>query len=358
MWNKKVYTVAEIARKLRVDTSDIELEIQAGRIQAVIVAGKARVTHAEWQRFGRQPDDSRQLSLLLRLAAMSVLIISAAALAMGLPFPVWQAEEINPQTALFKDSAVANGGDSQRYSLVNAPLDYRRYNEASNPDGRGFTHSLLSLQQQNNVEPGSLSFPWTMFIRLDTNHDHGDGVGAIVNLHNRGDGWATAYHVDSFAWGSGTTLGSNIEMRDVGGNGAYTVGMNIQNKAFPGDVGLQVQVGPLRQSHPMWREGMDGSWLAGIKLASSVDGGVFDTGIELGRNTQGERGIWLRGRYQTGIDLGQNNLTMQAGTLLELANAESIAMRFNANAQRIEFVQADQVIAFLDVHARDINLTE
>lgn len=356
MWNKKVYTVAEIARKLRVEVSDIELEIQAGRIQAIVVAGKTRITHMEWQRFGREPDDSRQLSLLLRAAAISALVITGAALAMDLPFPVWQVEEINPQAALFKDSAVASDGDPQRYSLVNAPLDYRRYNEASNPNGRGFTQSLLSLQQQNNVEPGSLSFPWTMFIRLDTNHDSGDGVGAIVNLHNRGDGWAAGYHVDSFAWGSGTTLGSNIEMRDVGGNGAYTVGMNIQNKAFPGNVGLQVQVGPLRQSHPMWRQGMDGSWLTGIKLGSSVDGGIFDTGIELGSNTVGERGIWLRGKYQTGIDLGQNSLTMQAGALLELANAESIAMRFNADSQRIEFVQADHVIAFLDVRGRNINL--
>lgn len=356
MWNKGVYTVAEIARKLRVDCSDIEHEVQAGRLAAIVVAGKTRIVDAEWQRFSGQHSKVQRFPLLWRATAIAAMVVTTTVLAMDLPFPVWQAEEIAPQTALFKDSATLNDGDPQRFSPVNAPLDYRRYNEAANPNGRGFTQSLMSLQQQNNVEPGSLSFPWTQFIRLDTNHDRGDGTGLIVNLHNRGSGWATGYHVDSFAWGNGTTLGSNIEMRDMAGQGAYTVGMNIQNKAFPADIGLQVQIGPLRQNHPLWQQGMDGRWLTGIKLASDVDGGVFDTGIELGQNTAGERGLWLRGKYTKGIDLGKNSLTMQAGSLLQLADSQQIGMRFNASRQRIEFVQAGQVIAFLDSRRRNVDL--
>ncbi len=358
MWNKTVYTIQELAHQWRVDEADIVHEITAGRLAALQIAGKTRIPVAAWRRFAglrTTTPASRRMSRWSLLAGMA-LLAAGGVIAMDLPFPMWQGQEIPPQTALFKDDEVFSDGDPQRYAPVNAPLDYRRYNEAANPPGRGFTHSLLSLQQQNNVEPGSLSFPWTAFIRLDTNHDRGDGVGSIVNLYNRGSGWATGYHVDSFALGTGTTLGSNIELLDLAGQGAYTVGMNIQNKAFKADVGMQIQVGALPDTHPLWQPGMDGSWQTGIMLSSPHAQGRFETGLELGPRTSGRRGIWLRGDYATGIDLGENDLSMQAGALLTLANAEQVALRFNAQRERIEFVQAGQVLAFLPVDSRNVNL--
>lgn len=353
-----LYTIPEVARYLRVDIEDINYEIEQKKLQTVAIGTKLRITNDSLQAFlkAKKIPEKRTTHRWWFYPAALTLFITGVAIAMEFPFPDWQAQEISPQVALFKDPVVSDVGDPERYAPVNAPLDYRRFNEAENPDGRGFTHTLMSLQHQNDLEPGALSFPWTLFINLDTNHDRGDGVGSIINLHNRGKGWATGYHVDSFAWNEGTTLGSNIEMLDMSGEMAYTVGMNIQNKAFRGDIGLQVQVGPLADTHPLWQAGMDGSWQTGIKLSGQPGFAHFNTGIELGENTTGDRGVWLRGKYRIGVDIGDNDLRMNAGSAIELAGDQAIGLRFNDQQQRIEFVSGNQVIAFLPSTSRDVNL--
>jgi hypothetical protein len=291
------------------------------------------------------------------MTALGCALVAGAAFAMDFPFPIWEGEEIPPQATEFSDPQALNPSDPDRYALVNAPLDYRRYNEAPNPDGAGFTHMLMSLQQQNDVPPGSTSFPWTLFVNLDTNHDDGDGVASHLRLHNRGAGWSAVAHADGFAWGTGTTLGNNIEMLDMNGGNAHTVGVNIQNKAWQGDVGLQIQTGPLRESHPLFEPGMDGSWRTGIKIAGHGDGGYYGTAVEIGPRTVGKRGIWLRGDFGIGIDLGRNNLRMQGGSVLSLDGKERIGMRFNPKRKRIEFLDKGKVIAFLDVSERNIDLS-
>jgi len=355
---KVLLTIPEVARYLRVDIEDINYEVDQGHLPVVDIGSKVRVTQDALQTFltTRKIPYHRTTSRPFVWLGLSMVLLTGVAIAIS-PFPNWQAQTIEPQAVTFKDESVTAVEDPERYALVNAPLDYRRFNDAENPDGRGFTHTLMSLQHQNHVEPDSLSFPWTLFINLDTDHDRGDGVASIVNLHHRGSGWAAGYHVDGFAWADGTVLGNNVEMSDYAGEGAYTVGVNIQNKAFRGDIGMQVQVGPIPDTHRFWQPGMDGSWQTGIKLSGTPEFAEFHTGIELGPNTNGRRGIWLRGDYQAGIDMGDNDLFLNAGAVIQLAGSQAVGLKFNPDQQRLEFISNNQVIAFLPVESRNVDLS-
>lgn len=355
-----LYTVPEVARRLRVDIEDINYEIDQGHIQTIAIGNKVRVERESLNRFLEKRDINKAIFDKQRnwhWGVLGVLLMAGSVTAMTLvsPFPGWMPETINPQQAVFLEAGNPAEPDPARFAPIEAPLDYKRFNVTPVDEGTGITHMLTSLQLQNDVPPGSWSFPWTLFTKLDTNHDFGDGVGSIVNVNNRGAGWATGYHVDSIAEGTGTTLGSNIEMLNLSGD-AYMVGMNVQNKAFRADVGLQIQTGPLPENHRWWEPGMDGSWQTGIRLEGAPDFGYYGTGIELGLNTHGDRGIWVRGNYANGIDLGTNDLTMQAGTRLELDTATEIALTFNKANGRIEFVNGDEVIGFLETTERNRDL--
>ena len=356
MNRQDVLTVGEAARWLRVDPASIEREIAAGNIRAVKIDGHTRIARGvveDYLGLRSRVTASRRWGVV---AAVAAIALTGTAVSMDFPFPLWDdAVEITPQVAEFVDPVTLPESDPSRYGLVNAPLDYRRYNEAPNQAGSGATHMLMSLQMQNDLPPGSLSFPWTQYVQLDTNHDLGDGVVSHLRLHNRGEGWSTAAHTDAFAWGTGTTLGNNIELLDIGGT-AYTVAMNIQNKAWRADVGMQIQTGPLPATHPLFVPGMDGSWEAGIRLSGHEGGGYYKTGIDFDPFTQGQRGIWMRGDFDIGLDLGTNELSMQNGTKLTLGAGSGVAMRFNANRGRIEFLQNDVVVAFLNINERSVNL--
>ncbi len=357
---KMLYNISEVASYLGVNIEDIDHEIDQGQLETITVGNKLLVTSTALQAFlsTRKIPEQRPSHQRWVYPALFIMLMAGAAMGMVFPFPDWQSQIIGPQSAFYKDVKVAGTGDPERYVPINAPLDYRRLNQAANPGGRGFSHTLISLQHQNDVASGALSFPWTFFVNLDTNHDRGDGVASNINVHNRGSGWASGYHVDSYAWGNGTTLGSNIEIRDVAGLGAYTVGMNIQNKGFPGNIGMQIQAGPFPQSHRFWKPGMDGSWQTGIKLSGKPGLAYFGTGMEFGPNTTGDRGIWLRGEFQAGIDMGNNDLRMNAGAAVQFAGDQAVALRFNDSRQRLEFMYDNHVIAFLPVGNRDVDLTK
>lgn len=360
MFGSKVLTLNEASRLLRVSVTEIETEIDAGGLKSFRIGGQNRIARADLDAFVRDQgacgiDPLRCYRRALPVAAL-VLVGGLTWAAADFPIPDWPHVEIGPQSALYVDDAARTEPDPDRFAPVNAPLDYRRFNDAANPDDAAFTHMLMSLQHQNDVEPGSLSFPWSLFVNLDTNHDHGDGIGSSVNLWNRGSGWSTAYHADVFAFGDGPTIGSNIETYDLGEQRAHLVGLNVQNKAHRGNVGLQVQTGPLPESHPWWESGMDGGWLTGFRLSGMPGAGYYRTGIEFDRHTHGRRGIWLRGQFDTGIDLGDNSLRMNGGARFELDGNAGIALRFNRELERIEFLDGDAVIAWIDASERDIDL--
>lgn len=358
MPKQTILTLCETAEWLRVKPASIQREIAAGKLCAVQIDGQTRITRAAVEDYLGLPKRKPGLRRWGMAAALGAIVLTGTAVSMDFPFPLWlDAEEISPQVAEFIDPVTNPISNPEGYAPVNAPLDYRRYNEAPNEPGSGATHMLMSLQQQNNVPPGSLSFPWTQYIQLDTNHDSGDGVVSHLRLHNRGEGWSTAAHTDAFAWGPGTTLGNNIELLDIGGS-AYTVGMNIQNKAWQADAGIQIQTGPLPDTHPLFEPGMDGSWVAGIRLQGDGGGGYYKTGIDFDPTTQGQRGIWMRGDFDIGLDLGSNELSMDDGTRVTLGDASNVAMRFNPERGRIEFLQDNAVVAFLNVNRRNVDLAD
>ncbi len=359
MWIKKVITVNEAARIMRVKAEDIQTEIDTGRLHAIKIAGKTRIPRQSWQQYLGISENRQQVSRSAwAKLGLAFVLLSGVAFAMEHNFnlPVWNGVEIPPQEVEFTDPTAATASDPALYPPINAPLDYRRYNDTPSPLEISNTHMLMSLQQQNNVPPGSRSSPWTLFVNLDTNHDVGDGVVSHLRLKNRGKGWSTGGHIDGFAFGTGTTLGYNVEMLDMNEGDAYVIGVNIQNKAWQGDIGMQIHTGPLAKSHPLFVEGMDGSWNTGIKLAGHKGGGIINTGIELGPRTSGKRGIWMRGDYDIGLDLGPNNIRMQAGSQIQLDGNRGIGMRFSPRRNRIEFLEKGRVIAFLNISERNVDL--
>ncbi len=360
MKHSRVLTPDQAAHLLQVKSADINTEIAAGRLPAFRVGAKVRISRTDLEEYVTAQGASGLGSQRSRWpAALAVGMLLAASVVWAVadfPFPQWSHVEIGPQEALYIDEQAASAPDPDRFAPINAPLDYRRYNEAPNPDGTGYTHMLMSLQHQNDLPPDSLSFPWSLFINLDTNHDRGDGVGSIVNLWNRGGGWSTAYHADVFAKGSGTAIGANIETYDLGDDRSHLIGLNVQNKAHRGSAGLQVQTGPLPDSHPWWQPGMDGGWTAGLRIAGMPGAGHYRTGIELDRHTHGRYGLRILGQFDTGIDLGDNSLRVNGGVPIELDGRNGLALRYNPERARIEFVAGDGTIAWLDVNDRDVDL--
>ena len=355
-----VLSIDEAAEALTVSVADIESEINAGRLKSVRIGTAQRIIRRDLDRF-LQAQGSRGLAKPRRLAPVAMVMFFGAGLAWAaadFPFPNWQHFAIGPQSALFVDDQALTEPDPTRFALINAPLDYRRFNEAPNPDGTGDTQMLMSLQHQNDVPSDSESYPWTFFVNLDTNHDRGDAVGSIVNLWKRGSGWSAAYHADVFAYGSGAAIGNNIETYDIGEERSYLIGLNVQNKAHRGNAALQVQTGPMPDWHPWWEPGMDGGWIAGLRLAGMPGAGYYRTGIEFDRHTHGRRGMWMRGQFDIGLDLGSNSIRMAGGTPLELDGSAGIALRYNPARERIEFVNGDEVIAWLDASTRGIDLAD
>lgn len=360
MTRDRVLTPRQAAGLLQVACQDIESEIAQGRLTSFRVGRHVRISRADLDRYvaeqGATPPGGGKARWPVLLATGLVMTLGLAWAAADFPFPHWPHEEIGPQQALFVDETAATAPDPDEFAPINAPLDYRRYNEAANPGDAGYTHMLMSLQHLNEVPPDSTSYPWSLFVNLDTNHDRGDAVGSIVNLWKRGSGWSTAYHADVFAYGSGAAIGSNIETYDLGEDRSHLIGLNVQNKAHRGSAGLQVQTGPLPESHPWWEPGMDGGWNAGLRLSGMPGAGHYRTGIEFDRYTHGRYGLRMLGRFETGIDLGDNSLRVNGGVPIELDGRSGVALRYNPDLARIEFVSGDHTIAWLDVHHRDVDL--
>lgn len=352
---KRTLSVRKAARWLDVDPGDIRQAIERGQLDAVRVGDRVRITRSAWRAFlGERNNDSRRRHSRLTVALIAGLILTGTALAVDPPAFIWDYQPVPPQDMEFTAPNATTESDPARYAKTYAPLDYRRYNDTADAGTPG-TGSVMALQLQNNVPEGTASFPWTTYLQLDSNHDAGDGVVSHLRLWNRGAGWAAAAHTDAFALGSGTTLGQNIEVIDMTGE-AYTVGLNIQNKAFRSDVGIQVQTGPYPEGHRFYQEGMDGSWYTGLRLAGDPEGGEYHTGIELGPNTRGRRGLWMRGDYDTGIDMGENDISMSGGARVDLDGNQGVGMRYNPARDRIEFLRGSEIIAFLDVDERGVDL--
>jgi len=170
---------------------------------------------------------------------------------------------------------------------------------------------LLALDQQ--VDGGS-GYPYTLGVRLDTAHTGGDAVGSYLLLHNRASGWAAAYHTDVYHYGSGNSIGVNIEPRRQSPEGRV-LGVNIQTRDLSVDEGINLQSGP---------------------------GAGYTAGIRFDQGSFGQRAIAIDGEFEVGVDLGVNDLRLQPGARIYLG--QNVYFVLNPKSNQVELHNGDTVL--------------
>jgi hypothetical protein len=190
-----------------------------------------------------------------------------------------------------------------------------------NEDGTAETHEMLSLIYN---ETGVNSFPWPVYIQLSTVHEHGDACGTYVRmLKNGGNGWAASYHTDliSGPTAGGVNIGTNIEITNPSPK-LRAIGVNIQQEDQYADAAINVQNNEDKASGP---------WNYGIH---------FDV------NSHGKKAIQVDGTWSAGLDVGSNDIFMDAGTRLFFASGEKVALRYNSESKQLEILAGDTLVAF------------
>lgn len=259
-----------------------------------------------------------------------------------------------PQTATF-ESALSPQGN---FPSLNSSVTWARKHHWKKPGG---TAQLLSLIFEAD---GQGTFPWPLYIQL-TNHaaPGGDATGVYVRLLNAGGGWAAGYHTDLFHVGSGTSIGANIELvrtdTTAGLPGGHypefpqqpvgrAIGLNIQNTSHSttaGDQAINIQGGP---GH---------SWHTAVNIQAGNEGedavkvdGHWSNAIHV--QGSGDVGLTVEGEYRVGIAVGAHDIHLGSGARILLDDAGTVFLRFNADAQRLEFVhEPNGVIGYLELSA-------
>lgn len=353
-----LYTFDEVCNTLQLSTDQLQDELINNRLQATHFPFGNRITDKDLKKYiqsYRRPSNSNRIRRPIALAIFAFML-STTAVAMN-HFPAWQHVTASPMKSIFSNYDSIDQFIT-RWAPVDSPLQFNRYNDTSNSNSPGATHSVLSLQFNNEVN-GEESYPWPLFVNLDTDHGSGDGVGGLFRLHNRDQGWSASTHMDGLAYSTGTTIGSNIEMLNLNNANDSVIGLNIQSKALQAKSAINIQTAPISQNDPLWQPGMDGSWETGIRFESGENAdSYFGTGIHFGPNTYGQRGVWLQGEFEAGIDLERNNLRMNAGSKIEFEATGQVAMRYNPETYRIEILYGEEVIGFLSTSHRNIDLAK
>lgn len=215
-------------------------------------------------------------------------------------------------------------------SPIVPPLDSsviwtRQHNE----DGSAGTHEMLSLIYN---ETGSHAFPWPVYIQLSTVHEHGDACGTYVRmLKNDGDGWAAAYHTDLMNGpnAGGVNIGANIEVTNPSPK-LRAIGVNIQQESTYADAAINVQNNDQNPTGP---------WTYGLH---------FDV------NSHGKKAIQVDGNWSAGLDVGNNDILMNANTRLVLSanhapQQQQVALRFNSVLKQLEILSGETLVAYLPV---------
>lgn len=159
--------------------------------------------------------------------------------------------------------------------------------------------------------------PWVLGVLLDSTHDEGDGVGTYHYIVNRGKGWSAANHIDLLHYGEGTSIGQNIEPQRYSLLGRMT-GINIQPRYGWVDEGINFQ---------------------------TRDGGGYGTGIRFEGGVTGKRAIWIEGDFETGIDMGPNDMRLQPGARLYFGE---VFFTFNEATKALEVRKGEKVLWTID----------
>jgi len=351
-----LYTLDQTCQLLHLSTDQLQDELDNNNLRAIHFPFGDRIVGKDLKKYINKHQHTSRSKLSRRPAFITatILMLSTTAFAMS-SFPAWQHVSVPPIKSVFSNYDSIEHIFTE-WAPVDAPIQFNRFNDQSNVNSPGATHSIMSLQFNNKVAGGE-SFPWPLFVNLDTDHGSGDGVSGLFRLHNRDQGWSASTHMDGLAYGTGTTIGSNIEMLNLNQDNDSVFGLNIQSKAYEAKSAINIQTAPIGQNDPLWQPGMNGSWETGIRFQSgNGTESHIGTGIEFGPNTYGDRGIWLQGDFEAGIDLGQNNLRMNAQSKIEFEATGQVAMRYNPDTYRIEFLYGEEVIGFLNTSDRNVDL--
>lgn len=204
------------------------------------------------------------------------------------------------------------------------PLDTMiRFERSDDNNGRAMTHEILSLMHE---EKGNNSYPWTIYAHLTTHHTEGDACVLCSRLTKNGPGWSTGLHSEVFNHSRAVALGANIEMTNnyTGNDGCLVIGLNIQMlQGQPSQYGIQVHgPGPVEKS--------------------------------IGLNGNGQVGLDLGGKFQTGINTHSNSIRLDEGACIELDGAGKVRIRYNKG--RIEFMNGDRCVGHIETEGSDHRL--
>ena len=118
--------------------------------------------------------------------------------------------------------------------------------------------------------------------------------------------WATAVHAEPHQTaGSGATIGVNVEALKEGSASGRVIGVHVQSNTSNCDQAINIQ----------------NSWATGIH---------FET------TSSGTRGIWMRGSFTVGLDMGDNHIRLKANKHIALDETEAVFIKYNSTSNRIE----------------------
>jgi hypothetical protein len=203
----------------------------------------------------------------------------------------------------------------------------------------GCTGQILSLVYEQS-DTGNRVHPWPFYVQLDTSHASGDATGTNARVYNRSTGWATAHHGEIIAYSADSTnIGFNTEMSPLAA-GNRMIGLNLLAKdGYGGET-------PGYWSSEAVNIQSDRSvgWMTGIKFDTVRMG----TGIDFSPSSSGANAIRIQGTYGVGLDMGANNIRLNAGAKACFEATDRICMRYNAKKSRLEFVNGSSVVAYLN----------
>ncbi|MEM8535380.1 MAG: hypothetical protein AAGF95_31390 [Chloroflexota bacterium] len=73
----------------------------------------------------------------------------------------------------------------------------------------------------------------------------------------------------------------------------------------------------------------------------------WNTGLHFDTDSRGTRAILIEGDWNVGLDMGEHNIRMEAGSKIFLEGTSMISILWNAEKARIEFRFGDKVLGYL-----------
>jgi hypothetical protein len=233
---------------------------------------------------------------------------------------------------------------------IDAPINWRRRQDANDPDP-GYVRSVLALQSEGQ---GANSYPWTLFVKnTATTSDaatqsSANSYGINTRLINAGGGHGAAFFSDlqhgsaQNSTSAGESLGYDCEISRTSPNGRV-IGLNVANvgdlanlagTARDADSAVNIQsthVGTQRRG-----------WKAGILLEHVTPNPPSDMTAPAG-----DRGIWMKGKFQIGLDMENNDIKLNRGAKIFFDENRTLYLWLNPANTHLEFVYLNKVLGYL-----------